>query len=112
MILYYIVKSFSTAITCPILSSPSNGRVTVSRFPIIIDTIAGYVCDEGYVISGNSIRLCGGGDGSSTTGVWSGTAATCTGTCIYIYIYVYMHRLQLFEMAIRDEIPLTDNHTL
>ena len=32
------------------------------------------MCDSGYGLVGNSVRICGG-----STGVWSGSSATCTG---------------------------------
>ena len=42
-------------------------------------TVATYTCDTGYGLSrGDATSTCGG-DGSSTSGIWSGVVPTCEG---------------------------------
>ena len=36
-----------------------------------------HACDDGFFLRGNRDRQCGG-DGSSPSGTWSGTAPICT----------------------------------
>ena len=71
-----------TAIMCPDLADPVNGDIMFSldnTAPYAFATTATYQCDVGFGrTGGNEVRTCGG-DGSSTTGEWSGTAPTCEG---------------------------------
>ena len=56
---------------CDVLQDPDNGQVSNAAI---------YSCNEGYNLTGSSIRTCG------FDGTWSGTAPTCTGTvhkCLY-----------------------------
>lgn len=65
---------------CPDIPNPTNGRIDFAPDETAFfdyATNATYVCNFGYGLSGtNTIRRCGG-DGTSTTGVWSGSAPTC-----------------------------------
>ncbi len=66
-----------------------NGRIEYSvdtSAPFDFATAATYSCNEGFFLEGNEIRNCGG-DGSSMTGLWDGTAPVCTGLCIAIVLY-------------------------
>ena len=58
---------------CAHLSVPQNARISYSPVgaPIQLNTVATYSCDEGYVISGGTERVCG------STGDWSGEEITC-----------------------------------
>ena len=58
-------------VTCPNLSNPANGQVTFS-FGVSVGSTATYTCTSGYVIVGESTRVCQG-DGS-----WSGRAPICS----------------------------------
>ncbi len=68
---------------CPTLSVPINGSVTYTstadedgsyRFNVV----ATYSCNIGFSLVGDSNRTCTG-DGSSTTGTFSGMAPNCEG---------------------------------
>ncbi|XP_064384964.1 uncharacterized protein LOC135333878 isoform X2 [Halichondria panicea] len=68
------------AISCPALPVPTNGQVTFSDdhfAPHNFGTVATYSCTDGYGLIGGDVMSTCGGDGSSTNGVWSGTAPTC-----------------------------------
>ena len=70
---------FIAAIMCTDLPAPADGRVTYTdtTSPYDFGTVATYVCDSGFGISGgNRTRACGGLD-LSTVGTWNGIAATC-----------------------------------
>ncbi len=78
--------NYYTAITCPDLSGPANGQVTFATdttVPYDFGTVATYTCGTGFGLSGDMTRTCGG-DGSSTTGMWSATAPTCEGKQLMI----------------------------
>ena len=74
----------SIAILCPGLTPIENGVIIYSSTtpgPHQLRTMATYSCNPGFGLSGgDSTRTCGG-DGSSPTGVWSGTPPTCECTC-------------------------------
>ena len=66
------------AVTCSALSTDVNGVISYSpdtSEPFDFGTRATYSCTEGFYlpVGGNIERMCEG-DGSSTSGVWSGTA--------------------------------------
>ena len=67
------VMYFIFAAVCQDLPVPLNGRINYSPTgaPILLDTVASYSCDEGYVISGGTERVCG------SSGDWSGEEITC-----------------------------------
>ena len=59
---------------CGPLPPPDNGNVDV---PITtVGSVATYSCDNGFLVSGNSQRIC------QMDGFWSGSAPTCSGTLI------------------------------
>jgi len=59
------------AIPCGNLSSPVNGLVTVDGSTF--GSQANYSCSEGYLLNGNSSRMC------QADGQWSGSEPTCEG---------------------------------
>ena len=60
-----------TAIRCPRLSSPTNGRVeALQRTP---GSVASYSCNDGYTLRGAQSRLC------RSSGQWSGQEPVCVG---------------------------------
>ena len=63
--------SYFSAITCPDLTPPSNGRVT--PFGNTAGSLALYQCNDGYEIASgfSTTRTCG------DDGEWSGSAPTC-----------------------------------
>ena len=67
-----------------LLSAPENGKVSVTPGPNALSygmgTVATYSCDPGYVLMGENTRNCEDKNGGTvTTGVWSGTPASCQG---------------------------------
>ena len=61
--------------------------------PFDFRTRATYSCSEGFYlpVGGNAERICEG-DGSSTSGVWSGTAPPiCLGIFNYLYTKWFMY---------------------
>ncbi len=69
------------AITCTSLSPVDNAVITYSpdtTSPFDLETSALHSCVDGFFLSGSSTRRCEG-DGSSTSGMWSGSAPICTG---------------------------------
>ena len=65
----------SAAIPCGNLSSPVNGQVSVEGNTF--GSQANYSCSEGYVLNGNSIRIC------QTDGQWTGSEPTCEGQVLW-----------------------------
>ena len=65
---------------CTSLSTPDNGRIiyfTDATSPYEFGTVATYVCNSGFGLSGGvAVRTCGGDD-SDPAGTWSGTAPSC-----------------------------------
>ena len=75
----------TVGIECPGLPNPPNGETTYSSdtsAPFDFGTAATYICDTGFGLSGDSMRMCRG-NGSSTTGEWSGVAPSCQGKLFY-----------------------------
>ena len=76
--------SYTTAITCASLGTIADGE------PITYDTsadamgnfafatVATHSCSDGFFLMGNEMRVCGG-DGTSPTGMWSGSEPVCSG---------------------------------
>ena len=84
---YFAAKKtlfFHTAITCASLDPVGNGSIAYSpniSEPFDFDTVATHTCNEAYYLEGIGIRTCVG-DGSSTTGQWSGAAPVCLGNSV------------------------------
>ncbi len=70
-----------TAIHCGELSTIENGRTIRysgdATAPYDLDTIATYMCNDGYVLERVVERRCTAGVGGSSTGVWTGRDPTC-----------------------------------
>ncbi len=74
---------YATAITCPPLSSLTNGSVSYSNMPgqnnnYAFNVMATYSCNSAFSLVGNKTRNCSG-DGSGTSGDFDGLAPTCEG---------------------------------
>ena len=70
-----------TVITCLSLEAIANGQITYSPdtiSPYNFGTVATFTCNTGFSLSGDMTRTCGG-DGSSQSGVWSGSSPVCVG---------------------------------
>ena len=60
---------------------------------ITLGSIATYMCDDGYVLTGNSTRTC------QADGTWSGDSPTCGESEWYISMsrcYLYIHYMYLY----------------
>ncbi len=71
------------AITCSALAQIINGTISYESSTFGFGSSATHSCMDGFFLSGSSTRRCEG-DGSSTSGIWSGSAPICTGTYIVI----------------------------
>jgi len=56
-------------IGCSVLSAPSKGDVVLGG--ITVGSTATYTCDSGYVLVGESVRVC------QPSGEWSGAEPSC-----------------------------------
>ena len=67
-------------ITCPSLNSPMNGAITFTpgaeNSNTGLGSVATYSCYLGYVLVGQTTRVC---QNSIGVGVWSGSQPTCQG---------------------------------
>lgn len=68
-----------TAVSCGLLDSPKNGRVSFTG--ITINSVAKYSCFQGYDVVGETTRTC------QKNGQWSGHEPFCKGMC-YMCIHV------------------------
>ena len=68
--LYLYYTSFLLVLECIDLNDPPNGEVTLPM-ERIVGSEATYTCNEGFSLSGNSVRSC------QTDGQWSGGVPTC-----------------------------------
>ena len=59
----------SIAVDCGVLDDPENGEVSLTG--TILGSKATYSCNSGYVLEGESTRVC------QSNGKWSGEAPTC-----------------------------------
>ncbi len=76
-----------TGIICPQLPDHLYGMIQVNEAPHYYGSQAIYItnCPTGQERrGGDDVRICTG-DGSSETGVWSGTAPLCVGKYMHIY---------------------------
>ena len=69
------------AVDCGTLEAPANGSVTVSG--TTFTSTATYSCDSGYILHGNTTRIC------LETGLWSTSSPTCTGITLYSRILAH-----------------------
>ena len=58
---------------CPTLSSPENGQVMVNTHTV--GGVATYTCNNGYTLTGASMRMCE--EDSGVIGQWSPEELTC-----------------------------------
>ena len=68
----YIHKNcflISAVVTCPSLSSPSNGQVQLQSLQY--QSNASYSCNEGHFLVGEAVRIC------LASGLWSGEEPIC-----------------------------------
>ena len=72
---------FPAVVTCSALSDPTNGMVSVPNNNF--GTVANYMCNTGYMLTGDVIRVC------EVNGDWSGTASTCDSTLSSLVHYVH-----------------------
>ncbi len=73
--LFYYTLYFHAVITCPPLTDPTNGQVTVTSR--VFGSIATYDCDSGFILVGETSRTC------LETGQWSGAEPQCEGKASY-----------------------------
>ena len=87
---YYVNAFCCIAVLCNTLGAPVNGQVIYSpdtTSPYDFGTMATYVCDSGFGISGGTrTRACSDGDGLTNAGVWSRSSVTCDGNLFNIFI--------------------------
>ncbi len=65
-----------------------DGQVSFSTDttpPHFFGTVAMFTCAAGFALRGDTTRMCEG-DGTSTSGVWSGSSPTCSGECTIIIV--------------------------
>lgn len=67
---------------CPELSALKDGSVQLSSGISVtghqpLETVATYVCHEGFVIDGGDHNRICSSIGTSTIGIWTGRAPTC-----------------------------------
>ncbi len=82
-----IVLVFPAVVTCPALTNPDNGVVTLPNNNL--ESTATYTCDNGYTLTGDTTtRTC------QANGMWSGSDPTCTRkfNALAIEISLYPHR--------------------
>ena len=80
--------SCTLAVDCGTLSQPNGGQV--SQDGSSLGSQANYSCSEGYVLNGNSTRVC------QVDGQWSGSEPTCEGQSLIHYVwYVCVERTRL-----------------
>ena len=82
-------SNYSPVAYCDEPERPPNGVVTV--YGRMTSSVATYSCNDGYILSGDSTRVCLG------SGRWSGSDATCTG--MYNYGLIHQGLPPLIEMC-------------
>ena len=71
---------FSSALKCPSLSAPPNGKMEGADF--IYGSTVTFSCFRGFTLVGSQMRKC------QNEGIWSGRAAECRGisiSCIFLF---------------------------
>ena len=71
---------------CNELSNPDNGTVTWTG--LIRGSFAIYICNIGFMMTGEQVRMC------MDNGMWSGQEPNCIVLGTYIYIYL-KHELEV-----------------
>ena len=56
--------------------------LTYSQDNLTVGTVATYVCDTGYLLTGSPTQQCMENDQGGLVGVWNGTVPTCEGTSV------------------------------
>ena len=80
---------FSIAVPCGTLNNPTNGEVSADGSTF--GSQANYSCSEGYVLNGNSTRMC------QADGQWSGSEPLCEGQdcCVCTHHLGYKLRMRV-----------------
>ncbi len=67
---------------CPTLPGVTHSQLSYTNVVVAgqleFDTVASFVCEEGYFLVGDRTRTCIG-NGLTTTGTWTGSDPTCEG---------------------------------
>ena len=74
--LFPFCQLLSTAVTCPALTAPTNGNDPSCTDATNYNSSCTFTCMDGFALSDSADLTCGG-DGTSITGTWSGSAPTC-----------------------------------
>ncbi len=77
------------AIVCPALPLPIDGQISFSASSYTVNVTATYSCNTGYGLTGGDAVLPCEGDGSSTTGAWIGTPASCEGMKRSVHVCIH-----------------------
>ena len=85
---------YATEILCPELPVLVNGTITIapgnSSMTLGLGFVATYYCKTGFVLVGQTTRVCEDTNGGSVpTGTWSGSAPTCEGDLVVIILHVH-----------------------
>lgn len=76
--------------SCPDLTNPVNGQVSVNDVNNVEGSIASYSCDFSYNLIGDAMRTCQN-VGSSTSGQWNGSAPVCQSKFSVLFIWQNEH---------------------
>ena len=85
-----IAQYFSIAVSCGNLSNPVDGEVSADGNTF--GSQANYSCSEGYVLNGNSTRMC------QSDGQWSGSEPLCDGQDLLCVCCVCVYHVELNEV--------------
>ena len=80
-------------IMCNQLDDPESGKVIIDSFQV--GSAARYECDDGFTLSGNSIRTC------RANGYWSGTDPICIGKSAGCMIFSYTAAVDMVIMELQ-----------
>ena len=70
--------SLQTAITCPAVTKPTDGKEPVCTNSNNFDSVCTFECNDGFALVGSATLKCGG-DGTSPTGSFDNPEPTCQG---------------------------------
>ena len=62
-------------VTCPIVSSPTHGSISLTSVQLVLGTQVRFSCDTGFHLDGDKVLFC------TEHGNWSAPLPTCTGEC-------------------------------